>query len=198
MSTVFYKEFSAPPIDKREILRYMGCRESTPQIDELIERSLALCADKLSYKVCFAEYDIRIDGTRCDLGFASTDSADLSKCLKNCDKILLFAATVSLELDRLILRYGKSEPSVSVCLQAIGAERIEALCDAFCKEMKAEYATLEKSLRPRFSAGYGDLPLELQRDIFKALGCDKRIGLTLNDSMIMSPTKSVTAIIGIY
>ena len=198
MSTVFYKEFSAPPIDKREILRYMGCRESTPQIDELIERSLALCADKLSYKVCFAEYDIRIDGTRCDLGFASTDSADLSKCLKNCDKILLFAATVSLELDRLILRYGKSEPSVSVCLQAIGAERIEALCDAFCKEMKSEYAKLEKSLRPRFSAGYGDLPLELQRDIFKALGCDKRIGLTLNDSMIMSPTKSVTAIIGIY
>ena len=198
MSTVFYKEFSAPPIDKREILRYMGCRESTPQIDELIERSLELCADKLSYKVCFAEYDIRIDSTRCDLGFASTDSADLSKCLKNCDKILLFAATVSLELDRLILRYGKSEPSVSVCLQAIGAERIEALCDAFCKEMKAEYANLEKSLRPRFSAGYGDLPLELQRDIFKALGCDKRIGLTLNDSMIMSPTKSVTAIIGIY
>lgn len=198
MSTVFYKEFSAPPINKREILRYMGCRESTPQIDELIERSLALCADKLSYKVCFAEYDIRIDGTRCDLGFASTDSADLSKCLKKCDTILLFAATVSLELDRLILRYGKSEPSVSVCLQAIGAERIEALCDAFCKEMKAEYAKLEKSLRPRFSAGYGDLPLELQRDIFKALGCDTRIGLTLNDSMIMSPTKSVTAIIGIY
>ena len=198
MSTVFYKEFSAPPIDKREILRYMGCHESTPQIDELIDRSLALCTDKLSYKVCFAEYDIRIDGTRCALGFASTDSADLSKCLKNCDKILLFAATVSLELDRLILRYGKSEPSVSVCLQAIGAERIEALCDAFCQEMKAEYARREKSLRPRFSAGYGDLPLELQRDIFKALGCDKRIGLTLNDSMIMSPTKSVTAIIGIY
>ena len=198
MSTVFYKELSAPPIDKREILRYMGCRESTPQIDELIDRSLALCTDKLSYKVCFAEHAIQIDGTRCDLGFASTDSADLSKCLKNCDKILLFAATVSLELDRLILRYGKSEPSVSVCLQAIGAERIEALCDAFCQEMKAEYARREKSLRPRFSAGYGDLPLELQRDIFKALGCDKRIGLTLNDSMIMSPTKSVTAIIGIY
>ena len=198
MSTVFYKEFSAPPIDKREILRYMGCRESTPQIENLIERSLALCANKLSYKACFAEYGVQIDGSKCDLGFVSTKSADLAKCLKNCDKILLFAATVSLELDRLILRYGKSEPSVSVCLQAIGAERIEALCDAFCKEMKEEYAKLGKSLRPRFSAGYGDLPLELQRDIFKALGCDKRIGLTLNDSMIMSPTKSVTAIIGVY
>ena len=197
MSTVFYKELPAPPINKREILRYMGCRQSTPQIDDLIDRSLAACADKLSYKICFAEYETSIEGTRCDLGFTSTESADLAKCLSGCDKILLFAATVSLELDRLILRYGKTEPSVSVCLQAIGAERIEALCNAFCDEMKEEYAKSSRSLRPRFSAGYGDLPIEVQKEIFKALGCERRIGLTLNDSLMMSPTKSVTAIIGI-
>ena len=87
---------------------------------------------------------------------------------------------------------------MSVCLQAIGAERIEALCNAFSLEMKNEYAKSGRSLRPRFSAGYGDLPLELQREIFNALGCERRIGLTLNDSLIMSPSKSVTAIIGIY
>lgn len=198
MSTVFYKELLAPPIDRREILRYMGCRESTPQIEALIEHSLSLCLDKLSYKVCFAEYDIYVDGAHCDLGFAVTESEDLAKCLGACPKVLVFAATVSLELDRLILRYGKTEPSVSLCLQAIGAERIEALCSAFCKEKKDEYAKTGKSLRPRFSAGYGDLSLDLQKDIFNALGCDRRIGLTLNDSLIMSPSKSVTAIIGIY
>lgn len=198
MSTVFYKELPAPPVDKREILRYMGCRKSTPQIDALIERSLDICKEALSYKVCFAEYGIRIDGAHCELGFTSTDSADLAKCLGNCEAIILFAATVSLALDRLILRYGKTEPSVSVCLQAIGAERIEALCNAFCAEQKEKYAALGKHLRPRFSAGYGDLPLELQKEIFNALGCERRIGLTLNDSLMMSPTKSVTAIIGIY
>ena len=198
MSTVFLRELPAPSTDRGEILRYMGCREATPQIDALIDRSLLLCKDKLSYKVCFAEYDIKINGALCDLGFTKAESTDLSKCLAKCDKILLFAATVSLELDRLILRYGKSEPSVSVCLQAIGAERIEALCNAFCSEMKKKYAKEGRSLRPRFSAGYGDLPLNIQRDIFKALGCERRIGLTLNDSLIMSPSKSVTAIIGIY
>lgn len=198
MSTVLYKELPAPPIDRREILRYMGCEKSSPQIDDLIERALAVCKDALSYKICFAEYGIRINGTSCELGFTSAKSADLSKCLKDCDKIILFAATLSLELDRLILRYGKNEPSVSVCLQAIGAERIEALCNAFCAEMKEKYGALGKRLRPRFSAGYGDLPLDLQKDIFKALGCERRIGLTLNDSLMMSPTKSVTAIIGIY
>ena len=132
-----------------------------------------------------------------DLGFCKVQSSDLAKCLQGCDGILLFAATVGLALDRLILRYGKIEPSVSVCLQAIGAERIEALCDAFCTEMKDKYALDNRGLRPRFGAGYGDLPLTVQKDIFAALSCDKHIGLTLNDSMIMSPTKSVTAIIGI-
>ena len=198
MSTVFYKEIPAPPIDKGEILRYMGCRENTPQIVGLIERAISLCESKLSYKVCFAEYDASIDGATCELGFTTAKSSDLSRCLKGCDKILLFAATVSLELDRLILKFGKTEPSLSVCLQAVGTERIEALCNAFCADMKEKYAALGKHIRPRFSAGYGDLELEIQKDIFNALGCERRIGLTLNNSLMMSPTKSVTAIIGIY
>jgi hypothetical protein len=198
MSAVAFKEFSAPAISKREILRYMGCKESSPEIEALIDRALDMCLEKLSYKVCYAEFDIDIDSPVCDLGFAKIKSRDLSKCLSGCNKAILFGATVGLYLDRLILRHGKSEPSLSVCLQAIGAERIEALCDAFCQELNDKYAIEGKTLRPRFSAGYGDLPLELQKEIFTALGCEKLIGLTLNDSLIMSPTKSVTAIIGIY
>jgi cobalamin-dependent methionine synthase I len=53
------------------------------------------------------------------------------------------------------------------------------------------------SLTQRFSAGYGDLPLELQRDIFGALDCQRKIGVTLNESLLMSPSKSVSAIVGI-
>ncbi len=198
MSAVVFKEFPAPEISKREILRYMGCKESSPEIETLIDRSLDICRGKLSYKVCFAEFDVNISSPVCDLGFAKAESRDLAKCLANCQKAIVFGATVGLQLDRLILRYGKTEPSVSVCLQAIGAERIEALCDAFCLELKNKYMPDGKALRPRFSAGYGDLPLEFQKEIFAALECEKRIGLTLNDSLIMSPTKSVTAIIGIY
>ncbi len=51
--------------------------------------------------------------------------------------------------------------------------------------------------RPRFSPGYGDLTLLAQKDIFAVLDCGKRIGLTLNDSLLMSPSKSVTAFVGI-
>ena len=44
---------------------------------------------------------------------------------------------------------------------------------------------------------YGDLPLEAQRDVFALLNPEKRIGVTLNDGLLMSPSKSVTAIAGI-
>jgi 5-methyltetrahydrofolate--homocysteine methyltransferase len=63
--------------------------------------------------------------------------------------------------------------------------------------MRKEKFTLGESLRPRFSAGYGDLPLEYQKKIFDLLDPHTQIGLTLNDSYLMSPSKSVTALIGV-
>ncbi|MBQ5601557.1 MAG: Vitamin B12 dependent methionine synthase activation subunit, partial [Clostridia bacterium] len=71
---------------------------------------------------------------------------------------------------------------------------IEALCDAFCADIKKEYNT---GLEPRFSPGYGDLPLSAQKNIFAVLDPERRIGLTLNSSLLMSPSKSVTAFVGL-
>ena len=197
MSVINIKEYPAPEVNRREILRYMQAKGDDGALDALINRGLALSLDKLSYKVCFAEFPvIERDGTL-DLGFALTDSRDLKKCLDGCGSIILFAATVGIELDRLILRYSRLEPSMALCLQAIGSERAEALCDAFCDEMAAQYSVQDKSLRPRFSAGYGDLPLSLQREIIATLNTPRNIGVSLNESLLMSPSKSVTAIIGI-
>ena len=190
-------EFPKDKISRREILRYMGCKESSPETEILIDKGFSECLDKLSYKVVYSEYQIKTDGEILDLGFAQTKSKNARKALENCNSIILFAATIGLEIDRQIMKYGRFSPSLALCIQAIGAERIEALCDRFSLDMKEKFAPEGKALRPRFSAGYGDLPLEFQRDIFSALACEKNIGLTLNNSFLMSPTKSVTAVIGI-
>lgn len=198
MSAVLYKEFALPEVDRREVLRYMGCKASTPETEELIDRALNISDGAFCGKVCFCELPLEISEGYIEFGTVRTESKGLRKCLDGCEGVILFGATVGIEIDRLILRYGKVSPSVAVCLQALGAERIEALCEIFCADMAQRYSAEGKRLRPRFSPGYGDFPLEAQKDIFALLGCDKRIGLTLNDSLIMSPTKSVTAIIGIY
>lgn len=193
MSAIIIKELTPPPIDVREVSRYIGCGRSCTDYDQLIEKSVERCRGALSYKLCYGSYPLSIKGDLCHLGFAEVISRDLAKCLDGCDGVIVFAATVGLELDRLINRYGRIEPSLSLCLDAIGDERIEALCDSFCAELKEKYSLT----RPRFSPGYGDLPLEFQASLFSALSCHKSIGLTLNDSMLMSPAKSVTAIVGV-
>ena len=184
--------------DRREILRYMRCSDGDPTIDNLVDEAINICKDKLSYKACYAEFEVKIDGSSCDFGFTTVESKSLAERLAGCSGAVVFAATVGLDIDRLILRYGRIRPSLAVAIGAVGTERVEALCDSVSAALGAEYAERGASLKPRYSPGYGDLSLSVQREIFAALGCDRRIGLTLNDSMIMSPSKSVTAIIGIY
>ena len=72
----------------------------------------------------------------------------------------------------------------------------EAWCDEVNERIKQEAADKGLYTRPRFSPGYGDFPLDNQRDIFQALQVEKRVGIALTESLLMIPSKSVTAVIG--
>lgn len=192
-STVYTKIFDAPPVDRAEILRYAGTGCSDNSLDELLSECLDEILNKLTYKVCYIELPLQIQGTFVDFSFTTVDSSDLSKNLAACKSYILFAATIGIECDRLISRYSKTSPLKALMFQAIGAERIESLCNTFNNEIKKKYKTA-----PRFSPGYGDFPLAFQRDFFAVLDPSKKIGLCLNESLLMSPSKSVTAIIGIF
>lgn len=189
--------FSLPPLNRREVLRYAGAKADTPEVSALLDETYALSSPLLSAKVCWSEFPIKREGCLLDLGFAKTSSEALCRALKDCDRIVLFAATLGLGLDRLIARCGYLSPAKALMLQAIGAERIEALCDVFCDHLRLDSAKNGLHPVPRFSPGYGDLPLEMQKDIFRILDCPRKIGLTLNESLLMSPSKSVTAIVGL-
>lgn len=195
--SVLVRSFPPPPIDRREIIRYMGTRELTAELDALLEECLREAEGKLRYAVCWRTFPVCVDGERVHLDFAEVRSAALAKRLADCDRVVLFAATVGLELDRLIARYSRLRPIKGLIFQAIGAERVEALCDAFCAELRQQAQTCGECIRPRFSPGYGDVPLTLQQDIFRVLDCSRQIGLTLNASLLMTPSKSVTAFVGV-
>ena len=190
---VYVKNYSAPTVKAKEIMRYVGVREESLQINSLIKECLNELGDKLCYKVCFSEYPIEVNGDNVDLTFTTTTSKDLAKTLKGCEKVIVFCATVGIGVDRLIAKYNALSPTKALMFQAIGAERIESLCNLFASEINKKY----KLTKPRFSAGYGDLSLQLQTEIFNALNCNKNVGVSLNQSLLMSPSKSVTAIIGV-
>lgn len=196
-NTVFVKTYPAPEFDEREILRYAGVRGELPEIDELLRECLKESEGAFAYKVAYREFGIADHGDALDLGFITTTSGDLRINLRGCDRIVLFAATVGVGIDRLIAKYSRISPTKALLFQAIGAERIESLCDIFNAEIKAGAEQDGGFTRPRFSPGYGDLPLEMQIEIFRVLDCSRKIGLSLNNSLLMSPSKSVTAIIGL-
>ena len=190
---IYTKNYPAPEVNVKEALRYAGGGDVA-----LIYECIKEADEKFSYKVCYAIVDIVLCGDSVDLGFASTVSKNLAKNLAGCTKAVVFAATVGTEIDRLIGKYNLLSPSKAVCLQALGSERVESLCDSFEDSIKEEISETngEMHFRPRFSPGYGDLSLEFQKEIFRLLDCPRRIGVSLGESLLMSPSKSVTAIIG--
>lgn len=197
MNSLFYKSYPEPEFNVKEILRYAGCREASEEVLALLSECICECTGKLCYKVCYAEYPIDVRCDSLDLGFARVQSKNLAKNLDGCEKIVLFAATVGLAMDRLIARYSRTSPAKAHLFQAIGAERVESLCDIFNGEITSCVKEAGGFTRPRFSPGYGDVPLSLQLDIFRTLDCERKLGVTLNTSLLMSPSKSVTAIIGV-
>ena len=97
----------------------------------------------------------------------------------------------------MVRRYAVRGAAAGAVADAVCSALIEDYCDEMQARLAAEEARNGLFLRPRFSPGYGDFALESQREIFPRLACEKRIGVTLTDSLLMTPFKSVTAVIGV-
>ena len=194
---VLIKTYFPPEIKRSEIFRYAGVKTPDEKLNALLSECLKETEGKLTYKVCYKTFPVTANGNEIDLSFCKTTSKDLKVNLDGATEIILFAATIGLYVDRLIAKYNLLSPVKALFFQAIGAERIESLCDAFNEDITNELEKKGKFTRPRFSAGYGDFGIEFQKDIFAALSVDKNIGVKLNDSLLMTPSKSVTAIIGV-
>lgn len=188
-------------VNKREIYRYLGygMEEPDSSMCALVDKALSELLHAIHPKSIYRLYDCKTDKERVFMGNMEIKSGNLAGNLAQCDTAALMAATLGIEADKLLQRYEVINMAEASIVQACGAACIEAYCNLVQEEIRL--TAQEKSgkplfVRPRFSPGYGDLPLETQTEIFHALDCTKRIGLTLTQSLLMYPTKSVTAFIG--
>ncbi len=186
------RSFALPPYSEKEILRYAGVNSrgiiDTTELGKCIAESSSL----IHPMVCYRTFPVKTEGDVITMDTLSFSSKDLAKNLKNATEVILFAATIGIDMDRLIQKYNRLSPTKALFFQAIGSERVESLCDTFCS-----FIGETKKTFPRFSPGYGDLSLIIQKDIFRLLECEKNLGLSLNDSLLITPSKSVTAFMGI-
>ena len=191
MDGVFIQNYPPPTIDESQALRYAGCKTEQERVVDELRACYEESKTQLSFRVCYA-----VLGTEELLALFSGQEKDcLCARLNGAPKTAVFCATVGIGIDRLIHRYIRVSQTKGLWMQAIGAERVESLCDDFCRDLQKQYPTLYAGTR--FSAGYGNIPLTVQKTVFRLLDCERKIGVTLNDGGLMTPTKSVTAVFGI-
>lgn len=187
-------------LNRREILRYLGYKsgnEPDERTRDLMEDVIGELMEHVEPKHVYRVFSVNsVTEDTVDLGFTAIRSRQLAGNLKGCRQVVFLAATLGNAPEFLLQKYNRLLVSRAVMFQAAATEAIEKYCDACEDEIRRELGE-GSFLRPRFSPGYGDFPLEFQRELLQVLEATKRIGLTLTDSLLMVPSKSVTAVIGV-
>ena len=187
-------------IDKLEVLRYLGHTNQTidANINKLLNECLFEIGQLLRKQFVYELFEIDKKGD--SIIFKDTilvmKSEDIANHLAKSDKCTLMAASLGLEVDRKIAYYAKTNVTKGLILDACASAAIEVLCDEVQEVITKEAAQQGYHITSRFSPGYGDLPIMLQKPITQVLKTYPKMGLTVTDSSIMLPRKSVTAIIG--
>ena len=180
---------------------YHGIVDIAPEMQEKIDKAIEHLGTQSHPRIISKEYRITVSEKTVTLHADNEDvtfeSEGLVRNLTGCCGAVLLAATIGPACDMLVRRASITSAADAAVYQAAGAAAIEAFLDDYNDKLKASYEARGLFLRPRFSPGYGDLKLEHQKDWFRLLDITKQIGIELTDSLLMVPTKSVTAIIGI-
>lgn len=188
-------------VDIDEICRYMGIKrgyadDAGRQAALKALREVAAGSKPSAVYAVSGIKELAQEGSL-DLGFGAFCSKDLKKCLSGCEKAVVFAATIGIYTDRLVNRYEQISPLRALAVNSAGTALIEAFCDCLCLNLAEQFQNQGFKCIPRFSAGYGDFPLQCQIGILDMLMAEKTLGISLDQSLLMTPAKSVTAVVGL-
>lgn len=186
---------------RKEIYRYLGIRgDADARTRDLVESVTRELQGVLTLREFHQTFPLTLFGdpeNTVDFTAFRTKSRSLTRNLRGCGEVILLAATIGPGPDRLMRRYEHLEISRAAVMQAASAALIEAWCRQIDQTLREEAGKRGLYLRPRFSPGYGDFSLECQVPLLRALSAERRVGITLTESCLMLPSKSVSAVIGV-
>ena len=159
------------------------------QIDECLEELKKTVNCKFAAVRCKVRY---LSDDCLDIGFGAFKSITLMKNFQGCKEAFVFAVTLGHGVERLLAQLSLVSPAKHFIADALASSMAESAANLTDKLVKGDILC-----RPRFSPGFGDLGLEIQPKILEMVNAQRLLGITTNKSYMMSPGKSVTAIMGI-
>lgn len=188
-------------IDENEVLRYLGYKgqkieeELLLKIRDTIEEGKKLFAPKVIYK----EYPINILENGVDVVGTTLvlEGNDIKKLLIGSNRCILMAATIGNYIEKKIRLYERIDLTRGMILDSVSTTAVEELCDKVCALIEKDIIEDFEDLTFRYSPGYGDLSLNIQKNFIEVLDATRKIGVNVSEHMLLFPRKSVTAIVGI-
>lgn len=184
----------------KEAVRYLGygSHEADESTLEMIRACFRELKETANERMVYRVFDLHMpDEGYLQIGNMQVESKSLLRNLKGCERVILLGATLGVEVDILMKRYSCTDMAKAVVLQACGAAQLEEYLDECQSKIAAEMEDKGYYLRPRFSPGYGDFSILHQKEMLVMVDAARRIGLTMTDSSMLTPMKSVTALIGL-
>ncbi|HIZ99968.1 MAG TPA: hypothetical protein H9801_00350 [Candidatus Collinsella stercoripullorum] len=197
-----------PRIDRAEMLRYLGYAGQTIEPD--LARRIELVAEQTERDIAprgvWQVFDLDADGAD-DRGLpcirlagtaARLTGRDIFRHLRAARRCAVLACTLGMESERRLRTLSGQSPLESALFDAACSAYVEAAVDRMDAEVGRAAAEAGLARNRRFSCGYGDCPIEAQDGIVAALNAGRLLGLTVTPTHLLLPTKSVTALIGLF
>ena len=194
-------------IDEEEVLRYQGysknrvknpsevilqiTREEITRSHNLFEPQGIYSSTKIK-QISFSDRRVDLEN-----GFSLNFSNSIINLLKGTSYLVLGVVTIGSSLGNKVSEFfTQGEYPRAIALDAVGTVAVESLSrdirNLVCQEAKKQYFKTTRY----FSPGYGDWDISQQKDIFKVIPTNK-IGVSLTESCMILPRKSLSWIIGI-
>lgn len=176
-------------LNRSEAVRYLGGAgvKTNYRMDTLFDECEKEILEKANPKYLYAERSLPDE----DL----IKGNDVKAHLDGCEKAVIMCATLGADIDRLIRVNQISDMAKAVVADSLASVAIEQVCNTFDKIIAEKYDGWYMTFR--FSPGYGDYPIEMQKYFLQSLDAPRKIGLCTNDNFLLTPTKSVTAVLGL-
>lgn len=185
-------------IPQKEVWHYLGHKgQADPHTTALVEECSSQLLKIVRPKALWRELAISIsaDGVLVEESGLYLPGRDLAKHLAGCSVAIALVATMGVQVDTFIRRYQIEDLARAVVMDSCATAAIEEVCNRIEELIMAILPG--KYFTSRFSPGYGDLPLTIQGDLLVLLDAPCRIGLCVTSANILTPCKSVTALIGV-
>ena len=183
-------------ISRAETLRYLGFRgqELTAADERDLDRAEELCLSAARPVTVWRRFGLEPDGVTLSGSGVTFRGNAILRHLAGCDAAYLVAGTLGLDVDKLVARLMREDPSLAVMTDAAAVSLIESVMDELSDEISRKE---EGRVTRRFSCGYADFPLEQQTDFMRLLDMGRKLGVYIGADHIMIPQKTVTAVIGV-